>query len=102
MLASFFEAERTVDGPERPLDRSARDRDEREDDAAVGKASGYADSDSNYEALIRFRAVEAVVNLKQVGFVDLPRPTCGALARSRVGKWSRPPSHVLWHDRPRW
>ena len=45
----FLEADRTVDGPERPLDRSARDRDEREDDAAVGKASGYADADGNYE-----------------------------------------------------
>ena len=53
-------ADRTVDGLERPLDRSARDRDEREDDAAVGKAFGYADADSNYEALICFRAVEAV------------------------------------------
>ena len=100
MLASFFEADRTVDGPERPLDRSARDRDEREVDAAVGKASGYADSDSNYEALICFKAIEAVE--KWVGFVDLPHPTCGALARSRVGKWSRPPSHVVWYDRPRW
>ena len=60
MLASFFEAERTVDGLERPLDRSARDRDEREDDAAVGKAFGYADADRNYEALICFRTVEAV------------------------------------------
>ena len=87
MPAPFVGADRTVDGLERPLDRSARDRDEREDDAAVGKASGYADSDRNYGALICFRAVEAVVNLKRVGFVDLPRPTCGVLSRSRVGKW---------------
>ena len=73
MPAPFVGVDRTVDGLERPLDRSARDRDEREDDAAVGKAFGYADADRNYEALICFRAVETVLKL-EAGWLCRPAP----------------------------